>query len=205
MYYSAQTGGFYDAQFHGARKLLIVDPAFIWPQISIKENGESILINDPAISPPMIEVDNPDTKIPADAVEITPEWHAVLISGQASGMRIVADQSGHPVLDNPAPPTPEQQRAATVAAINETREVDLLAGVEIDGKRYHTDDRFLTELLGLVLGFQAGLYTGAQAIRTMDNQIVQLNVTQITALAAAVGEHRKAVYAASWAAKDALQ
>lgn len=143
--------------------------------------------------------------IPADSVEITKESHTALIEGQASGMCIVADENGHPVLANPPPPTIEEQRAAAVAVINETREVGLLAGVEVGGKRYHTDDRFLTELLGLVLGFQAGIYTGPQSIRTMDNQIVQLDVAQITALAAAVGEHRKTVYAATWAAKDALQ
>ena len=144
-------------------------------------------------------------QIPSDAVEITPDRHQTLIDAQAFGMRIVADQDGYPVLANPEPLTIEEERAAAIVAINESREVDLLAGVVVDGKRYHTDDRFLAELLGLVLGYQAGIYSGAQAIRTMDNQIVQLGVSQITALAAAVGEHRKAVYAASWAAKDALQ
>lgn len=88
--------------------------------------------------------------------------------------------------------------------INQTRDIDLVAGVTHNGKQYHTDDRFLTELLGMILGYQAGVYTGTQAIRTRDNEIVNLSAAQMVALAGAVGAHRRAVYAASWAAKDAL-
>lgn len=42
--------------------------------------------------------------IPIDALEISPETHALLIAGQAAGKRIVADLNGYPVLaDQPAP------------------------------------------------------------------------------------------------------
>lgn len=47
-------------------------------------------------------------KIPADAVEITPEQHAVLLQGQSEGKLIVADENSHPILvDPPATPTAE--------------------------------------------------------------------------------------------------
>ena len=46
--------------------------------------------------------------IPSDAVEITEAEHAALIEGQSLGKRIVADESGHPILQDPPPPTPEQ-------------------------------------------------------------------------------------------------
>ena len=81
----------------------------------------------------------------------------------------------------------------------------LVAGVTgPDGHKYHTDDRFLSELMALVLGYQAGVLTGIQAIRTMENQILQLDAAQLVSLAQLVGAHRQAAYADCWAAKDAL-
>lgn len=102
--------------------------------------------------------------------------------------------------------TPEQLHTAAVADIEQRRDDALRAGVVLDGTRYHSDDRFLTELLGMLMGYQAGVYapTDRQGIRTMDNTVVQLNAQQITALASAVGAHRRAVYAQSWAEKDTL-
>ena len=42
--------------------------------------------------------------IPADAVEITCDEHAALLAGQSAGLRIEADDHGHPVLrDTPVP------------------------------------------------------------------------------------------------------
>lgn len=98
------------------------------------------------------------------------------------------------------PPTAEELRAD----IERRRDEGLVAGVTMGGEQFHSDDRFLVELIGMILGYQAGVYTGSQSIRTRDNQIVQLSVAQITELAATVGAHRKSVYAASWAEKDAL-
>ena len=46
--------------------------------------------------------------IPADAVEITEVEHAALLEGQSQGKRIVADENGRPVLQDPPPPTAEQ-------------------------------------------------------------------------------------------------
>jgi hypothetical protein len=55
-------------------------------------------------------------KIPADAVQITAELHAELMEGQASGKRIVADASGHPILQDPPPPTAAEIAASVTAA-----------------------------------------------------------------------------------------
>lgn len=55
--------------------------------------------------------------IPADAVEITVEEHQALIEGQAQGKRIVADENGYPVLQDPPPPTAEQIIAKYTAAV----------------------------------------------------------------------------------------
>lgn len=74
MFYSKQTGGFYDTAIHG---------------------------------------DN----IPADAVEITAEEHAALLTGQSQGKLIQADEDGSPILIDPPPPTSEQIIATYTAEI----------------------------------------------------------------------------------------
>ena len=55
--------------------------------------------------------------IPADAVEITEAEHAALIEGQSLGKRIVADENGRPILQDPPPPTAEQIIAQYEAAV----------------------------------------------------------------------------------------
>lgn len=95
-------------------------------------------------------------------------------------------------------------RERQVLAIDAERDRQLDAGIDVGGVIYHTDNTFLLELLALVMGYQIGILSGTQAIRTMDNSIRQLAETDIITLAAAVGERRKAIYAASWSAKDAL-
>lgn len=52
--------------------------------------------------------------IPGDAVEITEAEHAALLEGQAQGKRIVDDENGRPILQDPPPPNPEQIMAEYV-------------------------------------------------------------------------------------------
>lgn len=95
-------------------------------------------------------------------------------------------------------------RGRQVAALNAECDRTLEAGVMVGDVLYHSDNTFLLELLALVLGYQAGVLTGTQTIRTKANENVQMDAAQIVALAAAVGDHRKAAYAACWSAKDSL-
>lgn len=46
--------------------------------------------------PPMKKVDNPDCRLPADAVEIEPAVHERLMQAQADGHEIVPALNGHP-------------------------------------------------------------------------------------------------------------
>ena len=55
--------------------------------------------------------------IPGDAVEITEAEHAALIDGQSNGKRIVADESGRPILQDPPPPTAKQITARLEARV----------------------------------------------------------------------------------------
>ena len=55
--------------------------------------------------------------IPEDVVEITEAEHAALIEGQSKGQRIVADENGRPILQDPPPPTAEQIMARLEARV----------------------------------------------------------------------------------------
>lgn len=55
--------------------------------------------------------------IPDDAVSIEPDYHATLLAGQAAGKRIEADASGHPILQDPPPPTAAEIQAALTDSV----------------------------------------------------------------------------------------
>lgn len=95
-------------------------------------------------------------------------------------------------------------RAQQVAAIEADRDATIAAGVLHIGTLYHADDTFLTEMLGRIMGYQAGVYSGPLPVRTKENTTILLDEAQHVALAAAVGAHRQAAYSKSWADKDAL-
>lgn len=92
-----------------------------------------------------------------------------------------------------------------ISAIDVTCDRALDAGVVVDSVRYHSDSTFLLELLAMIMGYQVGVLTGTQTIRTLSNENLQMDQSQIVELAAAVGDYRKSVYATCWAEKDALQ
>ena len=56
--------------------------------------------------------------IPSDAVEITADEHSALLEGQSQGKRIVADENGYPVLQDPPPLTLDEAKAAKLTEIN---------------------------------------------------------------------------------------
>jgi hypothetical protein len=160
MYYSESTGGFYDEAVHGVRKLTIIVPGWTRPvhdvtlgpgeQIEAELNGEVRLVEnttdelmvvsdvpDMSVEPPILEIDNPDTKIPADAVEITPEKHRELLAGQSEGKCIRADAQRHPILQDPPPPSPNDITCAQILAleksITDRRVREAILGMDLAG------------------------------------------------------------------------
>ena len=93
-YYSPSTGGFYNDEDHGPRQI---------PAPNYAGEGDAPLI------------DNPDTKIPTDAVEVTEEEKVALFASQATGMVITAGPDGKPVAA-PPPPLPHEQLTANLRA-----------------------------------------------------------------------------------------
>ena len=90
-YFSPSVSGFYVDDIHGARKAFVADPRWLRP---VGPDGQP----DSNAIAPLIEINNPDCKIPMDAVEITADAHAALLAGQSAGQMIGADQAGKPVL-----------------------------------------------------------------------------------------------------------
>lgn len=82
-YYSPSTGGFYDDAIHGSRKI----PAELTP-------GQVAAGRKPRM------IDNPDCRLPDDAVAISEEQHAELMKQQANGKVIVA-RGNRPVAADP--------------------------------------------------------------------------------------------------------
>lgn len=114
MFYSPSAAGFFSAAAHGARRISIPDPEWQRPTIEIVDptwidDGGSVpplvFVPDMDAIQPSVEMDNPDCKIPADAVEITAEEYAALLAGLSSGQRIVADVDGRPMLADRTGPT----------------------------------------------------------------------------------------------------
>lgn len=57
--------------------------------------------------------------IPADAVEITDDYHAELSNGESGGLLIVANESGYPILVQPPPPSVDQIKEFLISAVQE--------------------------------------------------------------------------------------
>jgi hypothetical protein len=127
IYYSASPRGFYDDAYFGPRMISVPDPQWIRPTKSIEllpgdsieVDGEVITNTDeapltvPAVSDnaavhPLIRMDNPACRIPADALPISSERHFELLDGQAAGQLIRENAEGHPILVDRPPPTPQE-------------------------------------------------------------------------------------------------
>lgn len=57
------------------------------------------------------------SNLPADAVEISKDYHAELLAAQAAGKIIISDGNGYPILQDRSPPTTEQIISIYVNAI----------------------------------------------------------------------------------------
>jgi len=63
--------------------------------------------------------------IPADAVEITDEYHMALLAGQSAGQTIVVDANGQVVLEAPAPLSLDMIKARKIAQLERARNLSI--------------------------------------------------------------------------------
>lgn len=101
IYVSKTNQGFFDDQIFGAKFLLVANPDWVRP--TKQENG--IEVPDMEAIPELIQVPNPDCRLPEDAEPIDASAHNSLISGEI-------DWSGDSPVSAPARVTPEAQAKA---------------------------------------------------------------------------------------------
>ncbi len=198
-YYSQQTRGFYNAEIHGSRLISIPDPEWVRPTHDVvlmpREfviiDGERVVndtdgpitipdVPDYSVGPPLVEVANQDCKIPADAVEITEEYHQELLAGAAQSKRIEPDQSGYPVLVDTPEPTREEVVDKAWLAIKAERDRRKAGGVQVGEKWFHSDDSSRIQQLGLVM--MGATMPEDIMWKTMDGSFIEMTPTLAQAI-----------------------
>lgn len=131
IYYCANPRGFYDDADFGPRTMMVPDPQWQRPTISVELlPGDSVAVGDEVIENtgeepmtvtgvldesvdhPLVSVNNPHCRLPVDALPITHERRVELLEGQAEGKLIREDAEGRPILVDLPPPTLEQLAAS---------------------------------------------------------------------------------------------
>lgn len=116
IYWSATTNGFHSDHIDGPRTLHIADPD--WKPSSSGDDTP----------PPTIEVKNPQSTLPEDAVPIEERERDRLLAGQANGLIITSDENGYPTLVEPPPISLEELAKHKRQKIN-AASVEALAAV----------------------------------------------------------------------------
>lgn len=115
-------------------------------------------------------------------------------------------QSAKDEQDAPKVSTPEEIKEQQRRSINTQRDATINSGFTHDGTLWHCDPTFQAQIQGFILAYSTGVLppSATVTIRSKANTNHQLGQSQIIALAAAMMQHVQGIYAASWAAKDAL-
>lgn len=109
-------------------------------------------------------------------------------------------------IDNAAQRQADETKQAAKLEIERQRDEKLALGVEWNSKHWHTDNEFQTQITGLIGAVNAGILPVDATInvRTIENTVEVLTVTQAKQLAGAVLQYVQGVYAWSWTEKDKL-
>jgi hypothetical protein len=118
IYWSATTNGFHSDHIDGPRTLHIADPDW-QPDMS----GDDT-------TPPTIEVKNPKSTLPEDAVPIEEHERERLLAGQANGLIITTDENGYPSLIEPPPVPLETLAAQKRRELDKARDAAFAKGLE---------------------------------------------------------------------------
>lgn len=202
IYFSASSNGFYDGALFGNRTHSVPDPDWVRPTVEVllqpgEEaliDGETVfnntdeplplLVHDQSVEAPLVEVANPDCKLPDDAVEITAAQRDELLAGVSQFRRIAADDSGYPVLvDLPGPSDAERlKRLLDIVddAADRARYAvagDPLRAVEYDRARLEAEQfaaaDFQGEVPPMVAAWAIGDRTAQQAAQSIIAEATQ--------------------------------
>ncbi len=116
VFWSKSKQGFYDDAIHGARQIEVVDEEKLEQLLAetLHDGEESDAAMQLALAhanPPMIRVDNPECLIPDDAIEISAEEHAALMSELSNGKILSVGSGGKPAAVDPVRSVEDQLAA----------------------------------------------------------------------------------------------
>lgn len=200
LYWSATTNSFHSDVMDGPRTLLVDDPA--WQPDPDQAND----------TPPQVEVPNPHTTIPSDAVAISEHQREQLLEGQNQGLILSSDENGYPILEERPPVSLEELAAQKRQELDQARDAAFAKGLEynfngeIDVVQTRPQDQI--NLLGLSAKAQrlivAGQPDATLTFRGGDNVNRELTATEIDALTLGALGYIESIYAHSWTLKDQL-
>ncbi len=145
IYYSPSQRAFYDDALFGPRKIEVVDEkrqaaamrtalyadlAEFQAAVAVAVEGEAQPVRSAftrrerqaEANPIMKTVANPDCRLPADAVEVSADDHAMLMAAQADGLEIVPSEDGRPIARSI-----EQSQEQVIATVRKLRDRALAA------------------------------------------------------------------------------
>lgn len=132
-------------------------------------------------------------------IEISAEEHSELLAGEASGKRIVPDDSGRPVLVDPPAPTVTE----IWERIKAERDRRKAGGVKVGAKWFHSDDGSRIQQMGLVM-MGASIPANLQW-KTMDGSFITMSQTLAQQVFGAVAASDQTIFAASEMHKAAME
>lgn len=149
--------------------------------------------------------DSIHASIPADAVEISAEFHMELLNGQSTGSTIDFDTvDGYPVLVVPAAPSLAQRQNGVWNSIKNKRdEITQKGGFKVGTKWFHSDTFSRSQHIGMVL-MGENMPAGIQW-KTMDGSFIEMTPTLATQVFAAAAAQDQAIFAAAESHRAAME
>ncbi|WP_438402346.1 DUF4376 domain-containing protein [Aeromonas veronii] len=139
--------------------------------------------------------------IPADAVEITEDYHFELMQSQSQGKQIIADVDGYPVAIEPLPPV--RSKVAMLAEVAAKRWQVETGGIIVSGYSIATDRESQAQLSSSYSSLKNGLITDTPW-KTADGRFIFVTLVDLEPFAQAVSAHVQACFAAEQAHFEAI-
>lgn len=139
--------------------------------------------------------------IPADAVEITAEYHAELLAAQSSGKQITADESGYPIAIDP--PQPVRTQTSLLAEVAAKRWQVETGGILVASHPIATDRESQAQLTSAYNSLKGGLIVDTHW-KAADSSFTLVTLSELEPVVKAVAAHVRASFAAEQGHAEAI-
>lgn len=237
-YFSPVTGLFYSATLFGARRIMVPDPAWRRPsvetttQCALNEGDDPSVIAaqygatlvkweevdgqllitylepDNTAVPPQVEIDNPDCRLPQDAVPVDEQCYRELQTAQSQGKCIGQDKQGNPIALTPPSPTLAESKASLLAAITVERDRREEAGFPYMDRVLDSTPISVQRITAAALGAQAALAANEDFTvdwTCADNSVLTLDARTMMAMPLALSQYSATLHAHARSLKAAVE